>query len=90
MDVGPLLNVAFAGIAVFGGVLTVLALLALRRLPSPRMALVTLGFLLIAVQGVVVGVGLFEGGWGDANLLLVSAVFEAALLVVLFVATLVR
>jgi len=54
------------------------------------MALVTLGFLLIAVQGVVVGVGLFEGGWGDANLLLVSAVFEAALLVVLFVATLVR
>jgi hypothetical protein len=90
MDLGPILNVAFAGIAVFGGVLTVLAALALRRVPSPRMALVTLGFLLIAVQGVVVGVGLFQGGWGDATLLLVSAVFEAALLVVLFVATLVR
>jgi hypothetical protein len=90
MDLGPILNVAFAGIAVFGAVLTALALLALRRVPSPRMALVALGFALIAVQGVVVGIGLFEGGWGDATLLLVSAAFEAALLVVLFVATLVR
>ncbi|MFI5415290.1 MAG: hypothetical protein ACHQ16_06475, partial [Candidatus Lutacidiplasmatales archaeon] len=90
MDLGPILNVAFAGIAVFGAVLTGLALLAFRRVRSPRMALVALGFLLIAVQGVVVGIGLFEGGWGDATLLLVSAAFEAALLVVLFVATLVR
>jgi hypothetical protein len=90
MDTGTLLNVAFAGIAVFGGVLTALAFLAVRRLPTPRMALVAVGFLLIAVQGVVVGIGLFEGGWGDATLLLISAAFEAALLVVLFVATLLR
>jgi hypothetical protein len=75
---------------VFGAVLAALAFLAVRRLPSPRMALVATGFLLIAVQGVVVGVGLFEGGFGYATLLLVTAVFEAALLVVLFVATLVR
>lgn len=90
MDVGPLLNVAFAGIAVFGVILTALAFLAVRRLPSPRMALVAVGFLLIAVQGIVIGIGLFEGGFGYATLLLITAVFEAALLVVLFAATLVR
>jgi hypothetical protein len=39
---------------------------------------------------VVVVVGLFTGGWSPATLLLVSAAFEAALLAVLFVATLLR
>ena len=90
MDLGPVLNVAFAGIAVFGAVLAGLALLAVRRMPTPRMALVATGFLLIAVQGIVVGLGLFYTGWGDATLLLITAIFEAALLVVLFVATLLR
>ncbi len=90
MDLGPLTNVAFAGIAVFGAVLTALGSLAYRRAPSPRMALVTLGFALIMVQGIVVGLGLFTGGWDSPTLLLLSAGFEAALLVVLFAATLVR
>jgi hypothetical protein len=54
------------------------------------MALVTTGFVLITVQGIVVGVGLFSAGWGLPTLLLTSAIFEAALLIVLFVATLVR
>jgi hypothetical protein len=90
MDISAWTNIAFAGIAVFGAVLSGLALLALRRAPSPRMALVAAGFLLIAVQGVVVVVGLFTGGWSPATLLLVSAAFEAALLAVLFVATLLR
>jgi hypothetical protein len=90
MDIGPVLNVAFAEIAVFGAVLAALAFLAVRRLPTPRMALVAVGFLLIAVQGVVIGIGLFEGGFGYGTLLLITAVFEAALLIVLFAATLVR
>lgn len=90
MDLGPLTNAAFAGIAVFGAILTALAGLAYRRSSSPRMALVTTGFGLIAIQGVVVGVGLFTGGWDLATLLLLCAAFEAALLVVLFIATLVR
>ncbi len=90
MDVSALTNLAFAGIAVFGAVLTGLAALAYRRSPSPRMGLVGSGFALITLQGVVVGVGLFTGGWDLGSLLLVSAGFEAALLVVLFVATLVR
>jgi hypothetical protein len=90
MDVTGWTNVAYAGIAVFGLVLTALALAAVRRAPSPRMMLVASGFLLIAVQGILVAVGLFAWGWSDANLLLLSAAFEAALLVVLFVATLVR
>jgi hypothetical protein len=90
MDTSTLTNVAFAGIAVFGAVLTVLALLALRRAPSPRMGLVAGGFLLITVQGIIVGVGLFTGGWDTGTLLLISAGFEAALLAVLFAATLVR
>ena len=90
MDVATLTSIAFAGIAVFGAVLTVLAALAARRAPSPRMRLVAGGFALIALQGVLVGVGLFTSGWDAATLLLLSALFEAALLVVLFVATLVR
>lgn len=90
MDLTTWTNAAFAGIAVFGAVLTGLAVLAVRRSPSPRMGLVATGFGLITLQGVVVGVGLFAGGWDPASLLLVSAAFEAALLFVLFVATLVR
>ena len=90
MDISTWTNVAFAGIAAFGAVLSGLALLALRRAPSPRMGLVAAGFLLITLQGVVVAVGLFAGGWSPANLLLLSAAFEAALLAVLFVATLLR
>jgi ABC-type Fe3+ transport system permease subunit len=90
MDLSAIANVAFAGIAAFGAILGALALLAWRRSPSPRMALVAAGFLLIAVQGVVVGVGLFTGGLAPDQLLALSAGFEAALLVVLFVATLVR
>ena len=90
MDLGAWTNVAFAGIAVFGAILSVLALVAIRRSPSPRMAFVAAGFLLITVQGIVVGIGLFTGGWSPATLLLLSALFEAALLAVLFVATLLR
>ena len=90
LDTAAWTNVAFAGIAVFGAVLSALALLAFRRGPSPRMGLVAAGFLLITVQGVVVAVGLFSGGWAPATLLLLSAAFEASLLVVLFVATLLR
>ena len=90
MDATVLTNVAFAGIAVFGAVLTVLGGLAYRRSPSPRMALVATGFLLITIQGAVVGLGLFTSGWDLSTLLLVTAGFEAALLAVLFVATLVR
>lgn len=90
MDTSTLTNIAFAGIAVFGAVLTALAALAYRRAPSPRMGLVATGFALITLQGIIVGVGLFTGGWDPATLLLVSAGFEAALLAVLFVATLVR
>ena len=90
MDLTAWTNIAFAGIAVFGAVLFVLALSALRRAPSPRMGLVAAGFLLITVQGVVVAVGLFTAGWAPATLLFVSAAFEAVLLVVLFVATLLR
>ena len=90
MDLGWLTTVAFAGIAVFGAVLTLLGVLAFRKSPSPRMALVATGFFLITIQGVVVGVGLFTGGWDASTLLLLSAGFEAALLAVLFAATLVR
>ncbi|HEV2428858.1 MAG TPA: hypothetical protein VGV64_03300 [Thermoplasmata archaeon] len=90
MDLDTATNVAFAGIAVFGAVLTAFALLALRRAPSPRMALVASGFLLIAVQGAVVSVGLFLTGFSPSTLLFVSAAFEAALLLVLFLATLLR
>ena len=90
MDVTQAANITFAGIAVVGAVLTGLGILALRRAPSPRMALVASGFGLITLQGIVVGVGLFEGGWSLATLLLLSAVLEAALLLVLFIATLVR
>ena len=90
MDLSLVTNLAYAGIAAFGTLLTVLAFLAVRRSPSPRMALVAGGFLLITLQGLVVGVGLFAGGWDLATLLLISALFEAALLGVLFVATLVR
>jgi hypothetical protein len=90
MDLTVAANIAFAGIAVFGAVLTGLAALGFRRAPSPRMAMVAAGFGLITLQGIVVGIGLFEGGWSLATLLLLSAVLEAALLVVLFIATLVR
>jgi hypothetical protein len=90
MDTATITNIAFAGIAIFGAALTGLAILALRRAPSPRMGLVATGFLLITLQGVVVGAGLFAGGWSPTVLLLISAVFEAVLLVVLFVATIVR
>ncbi|HUI38878.1 MAG TPA: hypothetical protein VLY85_04530 [Thermoplasmata archaeon] len=90
MDLSAVSNVAFAGIAVFGAILSGLAVAAVRRTPSPRMALVASGFLLITVQGIVVGAGLFLGGWTPATLLLLSAAFEAVLLAVLFAATLVR
>jgi hypothetical protein len=90
MDLLTIANVAFAGIAVFGAVLSVIGGFALRRSPSARMGLVTTGFVLITIQGVIVGVGLFTMGWSLTSLLLLTALFEAGLLVVLFVATLVR
>lgn len=90
MDLADAANVAFAGVAVFAAILAALALLAYRRTHAPRMALVAAGFLLLTVQGIVVGIGLFAGGWDPNLLLLLTAGFEAALLGVLFVATLVR
>ena len=90
MDDATLANVAFAGVAVLGAILSGLALAALRRTRSPRMALVAVGFLLLMAQGIVVGVGLFAGGWEPLRLLLVTAGFELALLAVLFGATLMR
>lgn len=83
-------NVAFAGVAVFGAVLLVLSVLALRRAPSPRMGLVAGGFLVITLQGLVIGLLLFLGGAALDLLLFLSAIFEAVLLIVLFLATLVR
>jgi hypothetical protein len=90
MDVATATNVAFAGVAVFGAVLTGLAVLAVRRAPSPRMMLVSGGFFLITLQGILIGLGLFLWATDAATLLLVCALFEAGLLVVLFLATLVR
>jgi|HubBroStandDraft_4_1064222.scaffolds.fasta_scaffold1476392_1 hypothetical protein len=90
MDDATLANIAFAGVAVFAAILSAIALLAVRRSRSVRMGLVAAGFLLIMVQGIVVGLGLFSGGWDPLTLLLLTAGFEAALLVVLFLATLVR
>lgn len=90
MDLGTLTNIAFAGVAVFGVVLTGIAIAAARRVRSPRMALVATGFALIALQGIVIAAALFGGGGDLALLLFVSALFEASVLVVLFLATLVR
>jgi hypothetical protein len=90
MDTGTLANIAFAGVAVFAAILFGIALAAVRRTRSPRMGLVAAGFLVLTTQGIVVGTGLFLGGWDPLMLLLVTAAFEAALLVVLFLATLVR
>jgi hypothetical protein len=90
MDTQTLANIAFAGVAVFAAILAGISLAAVRRSRSPRMGLVASGFLLITVQGILVGYGLFNGGWDPISLLLLTAVFEAALLLVLFLATLVR
>jgi hypothetical protein len=90
MDTQTLANLAFAGVAVFAAILAAIAVAAVRRSRSPRMGLVATGFVLLTVQGIIVGVGLFTGGWDPTALLLVTALFEAALLVVLFLATLVR
>jgi hypothetical protein len=90
MDLGALTNVAFAGVAVFGAVLTAFALAALRRVRSTRMALVATGFGLVTVQGIVIGASLFSGGVDVTTLLFLSAFFEAGLLLVFFLATLVR
>jgi hypothetical protein len=90
MDFSAWTNVAFAGVAVFGLVLFALSLLAVRRAPSPRMGLVAGGFLVIAIQGIVIGSLLFLGGASTDFLLFLSALFEVLLLIVLFSATLVR
>jgi hypothetical protein len=90
MDLASWTNVAFAGVAAFGAVLLALSLLAVRRAPSPRMGLVALGFFVITAQGVVIGALLFLGGASLNLLLFLSAIFEAVLLLVLFLATLVR
>ena len=90
MEYETVANVAFAGVAVFAAILSGIALAAYRRTRSPRMGLVAAGFVLLTVQGLLVGIGLFQGGWDPLVLLLVCAGFEAGLLVVLFLATLVR
>ncbi|MCI4345203.1 MAG: hypothetical protein L3K07_00385 [Thermoplasmata archaeon] len=90
MDTGTLADAAYAGVAVLGAALSGLSIVAVRRSRSPRMYLVSLGFLLLAVQGVYVGWSLALGGADATFLLLVSAAFEMAVLVVLFLATLVR
>jgi hypothetical protein len=90
MDVATSTDVAYAGVAVFGLILAAMAVLAARRVRSPRMALVAAGFLLIAVQGLYIGGSLLVGTSALGTLLLASALFEAAVLVVLFLATLLR
>jgi hypothetical protein len=90
MDLGAITNAAFAGVAVFGLALAAFAILAARRARSPRMVLVAVGFLLVAIQGILVGVELFTGGASESLLLFVCAVFEAGLLAVFFAATVVR
>jgi hypothetical protein len=90
MDAGMLADVAYAGVAVLGAAMAGLSFLATRRTRAPRMYLVSVGFLLLALQGVYVGLGLAMGGASPTELLLVSALFEAAVLVVLFLATLLR
>lgn len=90
MDSATLANAVYAGIAVFAAILAGIALTAAGRTRSPRMGLVATGFLLLTIQGIVVTWGLFASGWDPMSLLLLSAGFEAGLLVVLFLATLVR
>lgn len=90
MDFSTWTSIAFAGVAVFGAVLFFLSVLAVRRAPSPRMGLVAGGFLVITVQGLVIGALLFLGGSSADFLLFLSAIFEAILLIILFLATLVR
>lgn len=90
MDPGQLADAAYAGVAVLGGAMAGLSILAIRRTRVPRMYLVSVGFLLLALQGVYVGVGLAMGNASPTMLLLVSALFEVAVLIVLFLATLVR
>ena len=90
MDFSALTNAAFGGIAVLGAVLFALAVLALRRAPSPRLGLAAAGFALVTIEGAIVGYGLIVGGWDVVTLLFLTAVFAAVALVVLFAATLVR
>jgi hypothetical protein len=90
MDLATSTDIAFAGVAVFGLILAGMAVLAARRVRSPRMALVAVGFLLIAVQGLYIGVSLLTGSADAGTLLFASALFEAAVLVDLFLATLLR
>lgn len=90
MDTATLTGIAFAGVAVFGAVLAAISAAAWRRTHAMRMAGVFAGFAIVAIQGAFVATFLVVGGLTDANLLLISAVFEAALLVVWFVATLGR
>jgi hypothetical protein len=90
MDLGTSTDIAYAGVAVFGLVLAAMAILAARRVRSLRMAFVAAGFLLIAAQGLYIGVSLFWATTDLATLLFVSALFEAAVLLVLFLATLLR
>jgi hypothetical protein len=90
MDAGTLADIAYAGVAVLGLVLAGMAILAARRVRSLRMVCVAVGFLLIAVQGLYIGVSLFWATTDLANLLLASAIFEAAVLIALFLATLMR
>lgn len=88
MDASILANVAFAGIAVLGAILSVLGLAAFRRTRSGRLGLVAAAFLLLAAEGIVVAIGLFTGGWSPSSLLLLVAGAELAVLVLLFGATL--
>jgi hypothetical protein len=90
MDPGTYADAAYAGVAVLGAALSALSIVAVRRSRSPRMYLVSLGFLLLTVQGIYIGWSLAAGGADPVFLLLLSAVFEMAVLVVLFLATLVR
>ena len=83
-------NVLYAFILVFSIALATVSVMALRRTRSPKIALVTVAFLLFVGKGILFSAQLFTDSLSDEALWIGSGLLDLGILGTIFLATMKR
>lgn len=83
-------NILYAFILVFSIALASISLVALKRTKSPKIALVTIAFLLFVGKGILFSTQLFTDALSDEDLWIGSGLLDISILGTIFLATMKR
>ncbi len=83
-------NLLYAFILVFSIALASISVVAFRRTKSPKIALVTIAFLLFVVKGILFSIQLFTDALSEESLWIGSGLLDIGILGIIFLATMKR